>query len=256
MVLSTNPWLYLPQPNPKAKIRLFCFPYAGGGTRIFRHWPNHLSDTIEICAIRLPGREGRISETPLTKLLDLVETITPNLLPYLDKPFAFFGHSLGSLVCFEVAHQLRQNYGIQPFFLFASGHPAPQLPDLDPPIHQLPEPDFIKEINKLNGTPKQVLEDKELMQLLMPILRADFEILETYHYTPKPPLNCPITVFGGLNDPEANETELVPWSQHTNNSFEHYLFPGDHFFIHSAQLEIFPILERSLIQCLDHQQSS
>lgn len=246
-----DPWLYFSKPNENATIRLFCFPYAGGGTRIFRHWHNHLSNNIEICAIRLPGREGRFSEEPCTNLSHLVENITPHLLPYLDKPFAFLGHSLGALVCFEVAHQLRQNYGINPLHLFASAHSAPQIPGLTPPLYQLPEPEFIKEINKLNGTPKEVLQDKELMQLLIPILRADFEILETYTYTAKRALNCPITVFGGLNDPEANETELAAWCQQTNQSFEQYMFPGDHFFIHSAESDIFPIVERSLTLSLE-----
>ncbi|MDJ0658838.1 MAG: alpha/beta fold hydrolase [Crocosphaera sp.] len=242
MINHKNPWLYFPNPNKNALIRLFCFPYAGGGTRIFKNWTDHLSDTIEIAAIRLPGREGRLSEKPFTKMSDLVENMTPNLLPYLDKPFAFFGHSMGALISFEVAHQLLKNYGIQPCHLFASGHPAPQLPDLDPPIHQLPESDFIREINQLNGTPQEVLQDQELMKLLIPILRADFSILETYNYTRKQPLNCPITVFGGLDDPEANETELRAWYQQTNKSFEQYMFPGDHFFIHSASSEIFPII--------------
>ncbi|ACB50771.1 putative type II thioesterase [Crocosphaera subtropica ATCC 51142] len=243
---STNPWIYLPKPNTNAKIRLFCFPYAGGGTRIFRHWPNHLSDTLEVCAIRLPGREGRLLETPFFQLPNLLESLTPNLLPYLDKPFAFFGHSMGALVCFEVAHQLIKNYGILPLHLFVSGHSAPQLPNLDPPIHQLPESDFIKAIHDLNGTPKEVLKNEELMQLLIPMLRADFSVLETYVYQPKPLLTCPITAFGGLNDPETNETELAAWGQQTNQSFEQHMFPGDHFFIHSAESDIFLILQRSL----------
>lgn len=253
MTQPNNPWIYLSQPNSQANLRLFCFPYAGGGTRIFRHWPNHLSNIVEVCAIRLPGRESRIKETPLTKLSNLVEVMTPNLLPYLDKPFAFFGHSMGALLSFEVAHQLRQNYGLSPAHLLVSGHRAPHIPDSEPPIHDLPEPEFLQEISRLNGTPDAVLKDRELMQLLVPVLRADFSILETYIYQPKKPLNCPITVFGGLTDPETNEIELEAWCQHTTHSFSRKMFPGDHFFIHSAESDIFPIIQRSLDYLLEYQ---
>ena len=116
-----------------------------------------------------------------------------------------------------------------------------------------PDPDFIKKINQLNGTPKEILQDKELMKLLLPILRADFSVLETYNYAPRQPFNFPITALGGFNDPEANETELVAWCQQTNQSFQHYLFPGDHFFIHSAELKIFATLERSLTEIIRSQ---
>ncbi|ACK67002.1 Oleoyl-(acyl-carrier-protein) hydrolase [Rippkaea orientalis PCC 8801] len=249
MKSPTNPWIYCPQPNPSAKLRLFCFPYAGTGARIFRNWPNQLPKMIEVCAIKLPGREARINEKPITKLTTLVEIMTPYLLPYSDKPFAFFGHSMGSLVSFEVAHQLLKLYGLSPIYLFISGYRAPQIPDPDPPIHALPESLFIEAIHNLNGTPPSVLQDDELMQLLIPILRADFSILETYIYDKKTLLNCPIIAFGGLNDPEANQQELQAWEQQTSQSFSLKMLQGDHFFIHSEESAILNEIAKYLSQC-------
>ncbi|MGK7881612.1 MAG: thioesterase II family protein [Crocosphaera sp.] len=235
MQLDNNPWLNFPQPNDRAQYRLFCFPYAGGGTRIFRRWPDKLSKKVEVCSIRLPGREQRIRETLITKLDCLLETMIPYLLPYLDKPFAFFCHSMGALISFELARNLFEYYGLQPFHLFVSAYVLPQVKKEKNTIYNLPEPIFIEEIRRLNGTPKAIFEEEELMKLLIPILRADFSILETYIYQDFQPLNCPITVFGGLEDERITEEELQAWSQQTQKSFSLNMLQGDHFFVHSSE---------------------
>ncbi len=181
-VSLTECWLRSPKPNPQASLRLFCFPYVGGGALIFRTWPNSLPATAEVCPVELPGRGTRLKETPFTRLLPLVQALAQALLPHLDKPFAFFGHSMGALISFELTRQLRRLYGLVPLHLFVSAHRAPQLPDPDPPIHTLPEAEFMEELRCLNGTPKEVLEQPELMELMLPILRADFALCETYIY--------------------------------------------------------------------------
>ncbi|MBW4564798.1 MAG: thioesterase II family protein [Mojavia pulchra JT2-VF2] len=234
-ISNLNSWIICHKPNPQAHLRLFCFPYAGGSSLIFRTWSNYLPPSVEVCAIEIPGRGRQIKLPPYNKIDSLVDAIASNIHPYLDKPFAFFGHSMGGLVSFELARLLRKNYGILPVHLFVSGRRAPQIPDADPPIHNLPESAFIKELRHLNGTPKAVLENVELMQLFVPILRADFAVLETYVYTPEPPLNCPITVFGGLQDSEVGCDELQAWQEQTKAAFSLNMFPGDHFFLHSAQ---------------------
>ncbi|MGK7940903.1 MAG: thioesterase II family protein [Crocosphaera sp.] len=238
-----NPWIKFPLPNPQAKSRLFCFPYAGGGSNIFRQWPNQLSKRVEVCSIRLPGREQRIREKLITKLDCLLETMTPYLLPYLDKPFAFFGHSMGALISFEFARYLFKNQGLCPFHLFISGYGNPKFKKSKTPIANLPEALFIEEIRSLNGTPQAVLEDEELMKLLVPILRADFSILETYVYQEFHPLTCPITVFGGLEDERTTEEELQAWCQETQEACSLNMFPGDHFFIHSQESNILEIMD-------------
>ena len=239
--------LTCPKPNPKASLRLFCLPYAGGSSLIFRTWADSLPKSIEVCPIELPGRLTQMRSAPFTRLKPLVSEISSNLMAYFDKPFAFFGHSMGGLISFELARLLRQKYGINPIHLFISGRRPPQIPNTDPPIHALPETEFLEELRRLNGTPEAVLQNTELMQLLLPILRADFAVLETYTYTNEPPLECPITAFGGLQDKDVTLEDLEAWRKHTNNSYQSQMFPGNHFFLHSAQ----PLLLQSIAQQLN-----
>ncbi|MBN3896250.1 MAG: thioesterase [Nostoc sp. NOS(2021)] len=243
---SFNSWVICPQPNPQANLRLFCFPYAGGSSTIFRTWPNSLPSNIEVCAVEYPGRGRQIKSAPLTRLESLVEAIAPVLIPYLDKPFAFFGHSMGGLVSFELTRLLRSQYSLAPFHLFISARRAPQIPFTKPPLHVLSDPDLQDELRSLNGTPKAVLETPELMQMFLPILRADFAVLETYIYTQKQPLECPITVFGGLQDQEVSHDELQAWREQTIAAFSLQMFDGDHFFIHSHQQLLFKLISQEL----------
>jgi medium-chain acyl-[acyl-carrier-protein] hydrolase len=246
--LLHNNWVACAKPNPQAKFRLFCFHYAGGGASAFRTWSNSLPQSVEVCAIELPGRGSRLMEPPFTQLEPLIQKLTRVLLPYLDKPFAFFGHSMGGLVSFELTRLLRREYGVSPVHLLVSGHRAPQLPDPDPPIHALPESEFLQELRRFNGTPQAVLENAELMELLLPTLRADFAVVETYAYTPDPPLDCPIAAFGGLHDREVSCDELEAWREQTNASFLLEMFPGDHFFLHSAGSLLLQSLSQKLLQ--------
>ncbi|MBW4666589.1 MAG: thioesterase II family protein [Cyanomargarita calcarea GSE-NOS-MK-12-04C] len=230
-----NSWITCPKPNPQSDLRLFCFPYAGGSSLIFRTWASSLPQNIEVCPVELPGRGGQMKSPPFRQMEPLVKAIAPIILPYLDKPFAFFGHSMGGLLSFELACYLRQEYGKQPSHLCVSATRAPQIPSRKPPIHALPQAEFIQELHRLNGTPASVLENSELMQLLIPLLRADFALLETYTCIQQLPLECPITAFGGLEDQEVNIQELEGWRSQTQNSFQLEMFSGDHFFINSAQ---------------------
>lgn len=172
---------------------------------------------------------------PYTQLKPLVEAIAQSLLPNLNQPFALFGHSMGALISFELARFLRQAYGLTPRHLFVSGRAAPYIPDRDPPIYTLPDAAFIQELRRLNGTPEAVLQNQELMQLLTPILRADFAAIDTYRYQPEPALGCPITALGGLQDLEVSRDDLEAWQTQTIAPFQIQLFLGNHFFLHSAQ---------------------
>ena len=247
MILApSNSWVTCPRPNPQASLRLFCFPYAGGGALSFRDWSKQLPSTIEVCPIELPGRGMRLNEPPYTQLAQLAEGIAQSLIPYLNKPFVFFGHSMGGLTSFEVARFLRRIHARSPMHLFVSGRRAPQIPDAGPPIHTLPDSEFIEELRRLNGTPEAVLANKELMQLLLPALRADFAILETYTYQSESPLNCPITTFGGLQDPDVSCAMLEAWQEQTNAAFSTQMFLGDHFFIHTARSLLLQSLDQTL----------
>ncbi|PMB28391.1 putative thioesterase [Fischerella thermalis CCMEE 5319] len=213
---------------------------------MFRTWADSLPQNVEVCSIELPGRLKQMKSPPFTGMEPLVSAIAPILLPYLDKPFAFFGHSMGGLLSFELARQLRREHNLTPVHLFVSASRAPQIPSPKPPIHALPETEFKEELRRLNGTPASVLENTELMHLLTPILRADFAVLETYVYIQEPPLECSITAFGGLEDQEVSLQELEGWRSQTQNSFQLQMFSGDHFFIHSAQSLLIEDLARDL----------
>jgi medium-chain acyl-[acyl-carrier-protein] hydrolase len=226
----TNPWIIYPKPNPQASLRLFCFPYAGAGASIFRTWHSFMTSEIEVCSLQLPGRESRIKEPLFTDLVPLLPALTSALIPHLDRPFIFFGHSVGALFSFEVARRLRHLQKPQPSHLFVSGRDAPQLPVLTP-IHQLPDSEFLAELHRYNGTSANVLQHAELMQLFLPILRADLAINENYVYADDTPLNCPISVFGGQDDAIAPPDSLAAWRDHTSSNFSLRIFPGDHFFL-------------------------
>lgn len=232
---TNNPRITDSKPNPLVSLRLFCFPYAGGSSYIFRSWRDRLPKTVEICPIELPGRGIKMKSTPLNQIEPLVKVIALEILPYLDKPFAFFGHSMGALVSFELARFIRCQCNLEPAHLFVSGRRAPQTEDLRAPLYHLPEADFLQELRQLNGTPEEILNNQELMSLLTPVLRADFAVLETYVYSHKAKLNCPISVFGGLQDKEVSVEQLEAWQEQTSNDFNLKMFPGDHFFIDSSQ---------------------
>jgi medium-chain acyl-[acyl-carrier-protein] hydrolase len=185
-------------------------------------------------------------ERPFTQLLPLVEALAQALVPLLDKPFAFFGHSLGALVAFELARRIRREYGLHPARLFFSASRAPQIPHRSSPIHTLPEKEFLAELRRLNGMPCELLEHKELMEIMLPILRADFAVYETYVYTSEPPLNCPISAFGGLQDHTVKDNDLEAWRAETNASFSLRMFPGNHFFLQQPLL--LQVLSRELAQ--------
>ena len=242
----TTPWLNVFQHNPEASLRMFCFPYAGGAAFIYRNWADHLPADIELCPVQLPGRGTRMREPLFVRIPRLITTLYQELLPYLDKPFVFFGHSLGALISYELARKLSQDCQLEPLHLFVSGRHAPQLPDPHPTTHNLPNEEFVKELRRLNGTPAEVLDQPELLQLIMPTIRADFELCETYEHLTRPPLKCPITALGGLFDEDVNREHLEPWREHTSAAFSLKMLPGDHFFLHSSESMLLQILALEL----------
>jgi medium-chain acyl-[acyl-carrier-protein] hydrolase len=241
-----NSWIAFRKPNPQARLRLFCFPYAGAGAAIFRTWPDGLPAYVEVCPVQFPGRGTRLMEAPFTRLSPLVQALAQTLGPLLNKPFAFFGHSLGALVGFELARQLRRQFGVQPVRLFVSAAHAPQIPSRHRPIHALPEGEFLDELRHLNGTPGEVLKHAELLQIMLPVLRADFAVYETYVYSPEPPLTCCISSFGGLQDHRVSRDDLDGWRDQTRASFSLRMLPGDHFFMNATQPLLLQVLSQEL----------
>ena len=192
----------------------------------------------------------RASEPPFTRVGPLLESMIPPLRSFLDKPFALFGHSMGGLICFEFACELRRRFGLQPEALFLAGRQAPPIPDRTTARYDLPEPEFIEELRRLNGTPPEILEQPELMRLLVPLLRADFELCQTYVYEPGAPLDCPMFVFSGLQDDEVSYEELESWRPHTTGAFSLRMLPGDHFFVQTAQSQLLELISEELRQLM------
>lgn len=248
--MRTNPWLVGFEYSDRVSLRLFCFPYAGGGALVYRDWHRILPGSIGVYAAQLPGRGDRLAEPLFRDLPALIEPLTEAIKPYLDKPFAFFGHSMGALIAFELARKLRIEYGVEPAHLFVSGRRAPHLPDSDRVTYNLEEAEFIEELRRLKGTPKVMLENPELMQLVGPVLRADFQVCQTYVYTDSPPLRCPITVFGGLQDNDVTREYLQPWRNQTSVAFTLRLLPGDHFFLHSSEAILLRLIAQELHQLI------
>jgi medium-chain acyl-[acyl-carrier-protein] hydrolase len=205
---------------------------------------------VEVCAIQLPGREGRLVEEPFKSLPPLIEVLGPILLSSLDRAFVFFGHSLGASVAFELARWLRRHYQIMPATLFVAGRRAPHLPDTDPAIHDLPDEEFLEELRTLKGTAPEVLANPEVMELVRPMLSADFAMSHNYEYVPEPPLQCPIIAFGGLEDEDVTRDYLDGWREHSSAAFTLRMLPGDHFFLHTSQQAMLHMLAKDLLPLL------
>jgi medium-chain acyl-[acyl-carrier-protein] hydrolase len=231
----SNKWFLFPRPNPTATLRLFCFHYAGGSAQAFHDWPARLPRSVEMGAIQLPGRGNRLGEPQIRRLAPLSRIIAQELLPYLDKPFVFFGHSLGALLCFETARSLRREKRRQPAHLFVSATEAPHRRSSDERFSGMPKSALVKKLREFNGAPVEALQNDELLDLMLPTICADFELCETYEYHPESPLECQMTIYGGLEDHEVEVERLAAWSEMTVGACDIRMFPGGHFYLNSSR---------------------
>jgi medium-chain acyl-[acyl-carrier-protein] hydrolase len=228
-----NSNIFFRMPNPQSTIRFFCFPHAGGGPAAFSRWAAALPPQIEYCAIRLPGRETRLREKPFTHIEPLVHELTDALEPLLDKDFVFYGHSMGSLVAFETARELRRRGHPLPLHFIVSARRALYLPNPDADLYQMPAAQLLGQLHeRYGGIPIELLKDRELLNLFIPTLRADVTVLGTYNYADEAPLDCPISVFGGLKDHAVSRSDLEGWATLTSKTFDLQMLDGNHFFIH------------------------
>jgi surfactin synthase thioesterase subunit len=213
-----------------------CFPYAGGNAHAYRTWPAALAPRVEVCAVELPGHGSRLSERPHTRLERLLDELVPAVAPLRDRPLALFGHSMGALVAFELARRL-ESAGAPPLHLFVSGCSPPQLPQREW-LHTRPREEIIEAVRGLDGTPSEVFAHPELLDLLIPMLRADLELIETHVFGPGRLLACPVTAFAGASDPAAPAAFAPRWGDHASGPFESRIFEGGHFFLRTAEAEV------------------
>jgi len=243
---NTSAWFQNDDAHDHADFKMFCFPYAGGTAYMFKKWGEMLPSTVQVIPVELPGRGARLQEPAFISLPALIEELTGLIRPLLNKQFFFYGHSMGATIAFELARALRRKYGCEPEALFVGGRRAPQVASGEPVTYHLPKSEFIEDLIKLDGTPKEVIENDELMEMMIPLLRADFQLIQTYEYTPDTPLRCPISVYGGLQDCHVPRDLLLPWKEQTKSRFSLHMLPGDHFFLRSSQAQLLRSIAREL----------
>ncbi len=225
-------------------IQLFCLPHAGAGASTYRDWPVLLAPGIEAIPVQFPGREGRHRERVLHSAAELVADLSGPLTSRAGRDFAFFGHSMGALVGYELAHELSA-LGRPPRHLFVSGLGAPHLPPTGPRLHDLPDDELLTVIADLEGTSPEVLAQPQLVQLLLPLFRADLGVWETY-IPHRSSLQVPITAMGGRHDPGVSLDRLEAWGSLTSAAFQLEVLDGGHFYHHAATDKVATILKEQL----------
>lgn len=240
-----NPWFIFAQNNTNAEVRVFCFPYSGSGATTFNNYIKELSEKTEVITLELPGHGNRLLEKPFTDLNNLINTIYKEIKPYLDKKFVFLGYSLGALLAFELTRKLRRENQPLPKKLFLCAYRAPQIAKFSA-LYKSEDEVLLSEIRRLGGTPDAISQNPEMMKLVLPIFRADLEILEKYQYLPEEPLETPLCVFGGQTDKDFPSSELKMWQEQTKEKFQFHLIEGNHFFLHTHQKDFFKILLQEL----------
>lgn len=236
--INRDPWFFCPSPGLDVKTRLFCLPFAGGGASVYRGWNNAFPENIDVWAVQLPGHESRINEPRISNTVILAKAIADALSPYLDKPFALFGYSIGALLAFEVSRELRRRGEHLPAHLFIAAMHAPHVPMVHPPLAHLPREEFLEQIDYYYQPSDDAWKIPELMEIFLPVLRDDISIADTYEYISEPPLSCPLDVYVGEEDRGTPLTDAEAWQDQTSAIFELTVFPGSHFFLHNALGEL------------------
>lgn len=244
---SRASWIIDFTPLRHPRVRLLCLPYAGGGANVYRGWADALPPWIGVAAVQLPGREGRLAEPPMTEAGPLIERLVEATTPLAEKgPLALFGHSMGAVLAWELARAMRRRGSSEPGHLFVAGRRAPDLPSALPPLHGLPDAAFRAELARLGGTPREVLTHDELMNLILPMLRADFTLIETWRPEAGPPLSCPLTTFAGIHDAEAAPSRMAGWTAVTRGPTSHRVLPGGHFFLQESRAALLSLIAAAL----------
>jgi len=241
---SDQSWYLEYKKNHHATIRLFCFHHSGGSASGYYPWIDHLSPHIEMITIQLPGRENRFGEPLNNNLKDIVAELSKRFVDYKDKPFILFGHSLGALMSFEFAKSIKQLYSIFPSHMIISATKAPHLPFRMKHLSQLDNQALKEHLKIYNGIDERILEDDELLDLFLPIIKSDFSICESYHFLESKPFPCDILALSGDQDETVTPEEILAWKKYTEGKFEHLSFPGKHFFIKDHQKKILEIINQ------------
>ncbi|WP_433789715.1 thioesterase II family protein [Actinoplanes sp. CA-252034] len=244
--MNDNAWIRRFHREPDSRVTLVCFPHAGGSASFFYPVSDAMQSTLQVVALQYPGRQDRRLERPLTSIAELADQSYTALRPLMDRPLAFFGHSMGATLAFEVAVRMKRELGSGPVTLFASGRRAPSRHRTET-VHQLDDDGIVAELKTLSGTDTRILGDLELLRMIMPAIRGDYIAAETYRYEPGPALDCPIVALTGDADPKVSLDEAQAWADHTTGGFELRVFGGGHFFLAQHQRAVINLISDQLL---------
>ena len=230
----SNRWFICRSERPQAALRMFCLPYAGGGASVYNSWSNSFPDTIELHAVQLPGRELRYNEPKFTDIHETAKALADSIKPYLDRPYGLFGYSMGALVAFELMRELRRRGEPLPIQLFIAAMRAPQTPPICPSLTHLPLDSFLEKMRHYYDPPQDAWNLPELLEVILPTLRADMKMCDGYIHNLEPPFECPIHAFAGQDDRSSPPAIVREWRQQTTEDFNMDVFDGTHFFINTA----------------------
>jgi surfactin synthase thioesterase subunit len=225
-----NPWFPF-GTGEGAPVRLLCLPHAGAGAAVYRAWGRGLPATIAVCPVQPPGRGTRRTEQPLTSATEIARQLAPEVISTVRRPYAIFGHSTGAVCAFEVVREIRRLNGPLPVHLFVAGRRAPTMPMIRTELAGLPADELAVVLRRLGGTPEEVLADPYLLELIQPLLVADFHVNEMYSYRAEPRLPIPITAFASTHDHFAEPDQVAGWQQETSDRYAQLVLDGDHFAI-------------------------
>jgi len=238
--------------RPKPRLRLICLPFAGGGASIYQKLPELLPPSIEVVALQLPGREDRTREEPPRSMSALVTACAVAMRPYRGVPYAFYGHCAGALLAYELAHEVHTRFGTWPSMLVAGAQPAPHLHTPATPLHELPDDLLLEVIRERGGLPEAVTRNPGLVEVLLPLLRADFTLWEQYTPRSRAPLPCPVLTVRGRDDRLVDAAATQPWAEYSTAGWAELFVEGGHYFVAALGPTDAAAIGRALLASLDH----
>lgn len=249
--MGNSDWFIRPQQKNNSKLNIFCFPYAGGSASSYLPWADYLPESVELFSVQPPGRSSRMFEKPFTRMGPLVEDFLEEFSKFTNTPYILFGHSLGSRIAYELMVSCQTKRIRLPEHFIISGSRGAHISYREDPIYNLSDEEFVSKLKELNGTPTEILENKELMNLCLPTLRADFEIADTYSSS-KVILDCATTIIGGQEDHNVSYENLNCWNELFINNGDIHLVPGDHFFIDKNRAAVLHLVNQVIKNVLNN----
>lgn len=239
-------WFATPQERRSAQLRLYCLPHAGGGASAYRSWATEIADFVEVCLVQLPGREWRLDEPAVAVADELADVLLGQITAHADRPYVLFGHSMGAGLAFEVAIRAERAGVRSPLCVVASAFHSPTLPNRNPVLSTLPDDQLVANLIGYGGLPADLATNQEYLRFLLPTLRCDFAVVESFGLAAPRSLSCPVSVFGGADDEYVTREEILAWQDVTASRCTVRFLPGGHFFLRDASAAVLAAVAEDL----------